>query len=79
MKLEKSEFLISHSLLSKNQHVNRCHEEFRKQTDYISTVFIHTKRAGAGALLVSLQVWGPMKWNLRFSSSVRWSLSMGSL
>ncbi len=27
------------------QHVNRRHEEFRKQTDYISIVFIHTERA----------------------------------
>ncbi len=32
-------------------------EEFRKQTDYISIVFIHTESAHAGALvLVSLQV-----------------------
>ena len=30
-------------------------EEFRKQTDYISIVFIHTESARAGALLVSLQ------------------------
>ncbi len=42
--------------LSKNQHVNRRHEEFRKQTDYFSIVFIHTERGRAGALvLVSLQ------------------------
>ena len=32
-------------------------EEFRKQTDYISIVFIHTERARAGALvLVSLHL-----------------------
>ncbi len=37
--------------------MNRRHEEFRKQTDYISIVFIHTERAHAGALvLVSLQL-----------------------
>ncbi len=39
--------------------MNRRHEEFRKQTDYISMVFIHTERERAGVLvLVSLQ--GPV-------------------
>ncbi len=39
--------------------MNRRHEEFRKQTDYISIVFIHTEGKRAGALvLVSLQ--GPV-------------------
>ncbi len=64
-------------------------EEFRKQTDYISIVFIHTESARAGALVpVSLQVfslgWSPFlsfffSRNMIQQQRVRSSLSFPSL
>ncbi len=48
-------------------------EEFRKQTDYISIVFIHTESARAGALvLVSLQFFDSL-WTIPQKQNAIWT------
>ncbi len=49
---------FSYKIAAKKREKKKRHsEEFRKQTDYISIVFIHTESAHAGALVpVSLHL-----------------------